>query len=129
GLIAYLSIFATAVMYLWTSRAFRIEESAILIGLLAGYFFHNLFVFDNVTSYILFATILSYIVWRESEARKTARVPEKQYLPTAALGFTCLGAVLIVGNLGWYANAAAITQNKMLISALVAGSQGKYEEV
>jgi tetratricopeptide (TPR) repeat protein len=129
GLAAYLSIFATALYSLWRSRAFRHDESAILIGLFAGYFFHNLFVFDNVTSYILFATVLGYVIWRESEADKTPRVVEAAPLPKEALGFSMVGCAILVASIGWWANAPGISQNLTLISALMSGSQGNYEKV
>lgn len=127
GLAAYLSIFGAILYYLWTSKAFRLDESAILIGLIAGYFFHNLFVFDNVTSYILFGTVLGYIVWRESEARKTRTITDKQFMPNQALAFSAFGACLAMGGLGWYVNGPAMQQNRMLIQALMDGSQGKYD--
>jgi Tfp pilus assembly protein PilF len=63
GLLAYLSLFASGVYYLWFSRRlhFTILERSILIGMFAGYFIHNIFVFDNLTSYILFFITLAYI--------------------------------------------------------------------
>jgi tetratricopeptide (TPR) repeat protein len=126
GLVSYLAIFGTALMYLWRSKAFRLEESAILIGLLAGYFFHNLFVFDNVTSYILFGTILGYIVWRETDAHKTKPIFAAA-LPLQSLGFAAPGAVVLAGILVWSVNVPGIQQNKTLIRALIDGSQGKYD--
>src|SRR3989344_1486714 len=77
GLAAYLSIF---VALIWTlarrSANLTVLERNVLIGLLAGYFFQNIFVFDNLTSYIVFFAIVAFIhslTDRESEAR----VPSK----------------------------------------------------
>jgi tetratricopeptide (TPR) repeat protein len=39
-------------------------ERAIWTGSIAGYLFHNLFVFDNIVSYIFYMTVLAYIAWR-----------------------------------------------------------------
>jgi len=67
GLIAYLSIFAACVYYLLIrpllreDNSFTAIERGILLGLLAGYFTHNLVVFDNIVSYIFFAAILGLI--------------------------------------------------------------------
>jgi len=128
GILSYLSIFALTIYYLWTSKGFRLYESTILIGLFAAYFFHNLFVFDNVSSYLLFATMLGYVIWRESEARKTDRVITKQYMPTPALGFSAAGAFIVIGAIGWWTNVPAIDQNLLLIQALMQGSQGQYDQ-
>ncbi|MDO8573101.1 MAG: O-antigen ligase family protein [bacterium] len=63
GLLAYLSLFITSLYYLWRrgESFFSITEKSIFTGLLAGYFFNNLFVFDNLTSYVLFFSVLAYL--------------------------------------------------------------------
>lgn len=63
GLLAYLSLFVVALYYLWRKGGalFSITEKSIFTGLFAGYFFNNLFVFDNLTSYILFFTVIAYL--------------------------------------------------------------------
>src|SRR3989339_811672 len=61
GLLAYLSLFVLALWDLWKrGSAFSIVEKAIFTGLLAGYFFQNIFVFDNIGSYIMFFSILAF---------------------------------------------------------------------
>ncbi|MBI5816873.1 MAG: O-antigen ligase family protein [Candidatus Yonathbacteria bacterium] len=63
GLLAYLSLFGMALYYLWrkTVSSFSVAEKSIFTGLFAGYFFNNLFVFDNLTSYIFFFSVLAYL--------------------------------------------------------------------
>lgn len=64
GLASYLAIFGTAVWLLIRLRRLgRLEllTFGILISLLAAYFFQNLFVFDNLTSYLLFFAVIAYI--------------------------------------------------------------------
>ena len=61
GLLSYLSIFGIALYGLWRKASFSHLEKSLIMGLLVGYFFHNLFVFDNIVSYIMFFTILAYI--------------------------------------------------------------------
>ncbi len=65
GLLAYLSLFAVALWYLVFKKeqSLSLTECALLIGLLAGYFFHNLFVFDNITTSILFMSVLAYLAY------------------------------------------------------------------
>lgn len=67
GLVSYLSLFVVAFYLMWLRKGikdeeFSIPERGLLTGLLVGYFIHNVFVFDNLTSYILFIFILAYIV-------------------------------------------------------------------
>jgi len=62
GVTFYLSLFASALYLLWKGRTdLTVIEKALFTGLLVGYFVHNLFVFDNNVSYILFISILGYI--------------------------------------------------------------------
>lgn len=68
GLIAYLSIFGWCVWYIAVrplvkkdDHSFDVMERGVLLGILAGYFTHNLVVFDNIVSYIFFAIVLGLI--------------------------------------------------------------------
>jgi O-antigen ligase len=62
GLLGYLSLFCISIYYIWRrTDELSIVEKSVLTGLLGGYFFQNLFVFDNVTSLIYFGTILAYV--------------------------------------------------------------------
>ncbi|MFA6273135.1 MAG: O-antigen ligase family protein [Candidatus Paceibacterota bacterium] len=62
GLLSYLSIFVALLFYLWRGKSeeFSFSEKAIFTGLLAAYFFQNIFVFDNIGSYIMFFSILAF---------------------------------------------------------------------
>ena len=62
GVLSYFSLFGFALYYIWRKGSpFSIMEKSLVTGLFAGYFFHNLTVFDNITSYILFIFVLAWI--------------------------------------------------------------------
>jgi len=84
GLLGYLALFGLLFFYIWKSHAeiwfkkgflkrlydrlshkhhhtFSYSEKAILTALLVAYFIQNIFVFDNLTSYMLFFAFLAYI--------------------------------------------------------------------
>jgi len=67
GLLSYLALFVTAIIAIWRSRAhekdlyFLFSDKVLLTALLIAYFIHNLFVFDSLTSYILFFGVLAFI--------------------------------------------------------------------
>jgi O-antigen ligase/tetratricopeptide (TPR) repeat protein len=118
GLLAYLSIFVSAIWLIWRSGAFTVAERALLTGLLAGYFCHNFFVFDNVTSYILFGTILAFIIYRHTEHQKKAHIFSRGLIEKSALPFVAIGAVLFVWMLAWGVNGKALAENRTLLRAL-----------
>lgn len=123
GLLAYLSLFVSALYLVWARGASRtILEKSVLTGLIGGYFFQNLFVFDNITSLIYFATILAYIegtsetmvpaVGEKNKMGNTARV-------SADTAFMFSGAAAILAVvLVYVVNYNGIMQNTTLIRAL-----------
>lgn len=76
--LAYLCIFVSAFFWLWRRSDKNYEEEisfevkALLSGLLIAYFIHNLFMFDYLSSYFLFFSLLAFI------SRKNY-VMEKEY--------------------------------------------------
>ena len=63
GLLGYLSLFLAIIYYLIkdSNSNFSVTEKSVIVGMLAGYFIHNFFVFDHLISYILFFLILGYL--------------------------------------------------------------------
>jgi len=121
GLLSYLSLFAFALITLWKSDAFISYERSILTGLLAAYFFHNLFVFDNISSYLLFATVLAYIASRGAKDAPTVPLPS---VPANLLPVTVAVAVILVWGVAWYVNAQPLAANRVLIKALQPQQEG-----
>ncbi|MBC7767084.1 O-antigen ligase family protein [Arenimonas sp.] len=73
GLVGYLSLFGIALYFIFSKKSkFTIIEKSIWLGLLASYFVHNVFVFDNLSSYVLFFLILGYINDRHTHDRHEA---------------------------------------------------------
>ena len=62
GLLGYLSIFGALLLSLWRSKKeqFSFSEKSLFTGLLIAYFFQNIFVFDNLGSYIMFFSLLAF---------------------------------------------------------------------
>src|SRR3989344_161699 len=79
GLLAYLALFGMALYYIWRrgETYFSVTEKSIFTGLFAGYFFNNLFVFDNLTSYVLFFSVLAYIHSVYATSWQAVQMPEK----------------------------------------------------
>jgi O-antigen ligase/cytochrome c-type biogenesis protein CcmH/NrfG len=122
GLLAYLSIFAAALYGIWRKGVLDSGERSIFTGLLAGYFIHNLTVFDNVTSYILFAFVLGYVCFREAKAREIRPVSERALVAGDA-AVPIAGAVGLIVALGsaWMVNAYAYAANTEILNALYQG--------
>ncbi|HDQ16742.1 MAG TPA: hypothetical protein ENN31_01305 [Candidatus Vogelbacteria bacterium] len=70
GLFLFLSLWFLSLLYLWFSKNFSKTEKIIFTSLLAGYFFQNIFVFDNLTSYLFFFTWLAFVHCRSRSKDK-----------------------------------------------------------
>ena len=72
GLMAYLSIFITALFMLWKTKD-RIL-GIVFLSLFVVYFFHNIFVFDNLISYLMFFSVLGFIHFRYIDISKSQNI-------------------------------------------------------
>ncbi|RJR13508.1 hypothetical protein C4585_01910 [Candidatus Parcubacteria bacterium] len=125
GLFAYLALFIISLWYIWRRiEVFSPIEQSILTGLLAAYFFHNLFVFDNIVSYILFVTILAFIAFRANEAGQATPLLPKLSFPSGALPIVAVATVIGLWGAAWYVNADALATNKALIRAISPQQEG-----
>ena len=128
GLLAYLSLFVLALWYLWRKGStFSVVEKSIFTGLLAGYFFQNIFVFDNLMSYVMFFSVLAYIESsRKGEVAPVA--PKKKNAQNAVSEPLDISiapmAIIIVVALFYLLNAKPIATNFMLIDALQPQQKG-----
>lgn len=60
GFGAYVALFILALVSVWKSD-FNMKERAVLTSLLIAYAIHNMFVFDNLASYIMFFITLAFL--------------------------------------------------------------------
>ena len=71
--------------------------------------------FDNISSYLLFATVLAYIASRGAKDAPTVPLPS---VPANLLPVTVAVAVILVWGVAWYVNAQPLAANRVLIKAL-----------
>ena len=152
GLISYLALFIFALRCVWSgglpaqtgahagtpartgrqkdrsaamdTDGFSLVEQSILTGLLAGYFFHNLFVFDNITSYILFTTILAYIASRSASAQNSPVLFPSWRISYSAMPIVAVAGVILVWGMAWGVNGRALAQNRALLQAIAPHAEG-----
>jgi tetratricopeptide (TPR) repeat protein len=134
GLLAYLSIFVAALYYLFwqplfskSEATFNVLERSVLIGLLAGYFVHNLVVFDNIISYIFFGAILALV--HSSVSVPIERVKSFKLDEQLIGQFVTPLVVLIAVATVYFVNVPGIGAAGDIIDAMVAPTaKGRLEE-
>ncbi len=129
GLLTYLSMFASLLYYLWFTKKhhFTVLERSIFTGMLAGYFIHNVFVFDNLTSYIIFFGLLGYMHALSAEAPSQEGAKDKAALrkknkdgELEAGDLAIAGLVILVLTTGmiYFVNIRNMNANIALINAI-----------
>lgn len=125
GLLAYLGMFLVALYVIWlkTNKNFNLStpEKSVFTALLIAYFIHNIFVFDNLMSYIMFFTVLSYLHFGSAHVEEAEKVKQTQKLDVDTQtkrdllsGAIILGLILSL----YFLNVRPIQQSKNLILAL-----------
>jgi tetratricopeptide (TPR) repeat protein len=120
GLLAYLSLYFSAIYLLWKkSSDMTFVEKSLFTGLGAAYFFHNLFVFDNIMSSILFTSVLAFIHFKSTRLEKSVggEKDEMDNSDTRVAGPIIL--ILLIGAI-YFLNWRGIQTGKTLIVALQA---------
>jgi O-antigen ligase len=111
GLLAYLALYGAALWTVWRKSAhFAYAEKTIITGLLAAYFFHNLFVFDQLVSYFLFMALLGYLSFRSVAPLEHKPAKGKAW----ALPVIAVALVLLL----YFATIKPLRANATLIDAL-----------
>ncbi len=122
GLLSYLSLYVALLYYIWRKEStLKVTEKGILTGLIAAYIFHNIFVFDNLISYIVFFSLLGFI-----HSINVSRMDETEssgfYTKTFsqdAVNYIVAPVVLIATIFTvYYVNIPALFANQTLIQAM-----------
>jgi len=124
GLLAYLSLFILSFYSLWKSVTLSVVQKSLLASLLIGYFFHNIFVFDNISSYILFITVLSLISFKSTEDSETEEESSQEGLGSAYLTFLTLAIIVLTVFSIYFFNTKGVLASKALIQALSGQQEG-----
>ncbi len=124
GLLTYLSLYGVTLWFMWRrENQMTLAEKAIITGALAGYFIHNFFVFDNLTSYILFFALLAYITSRTQAGgvHHGKVLFDKEMMNLFVV--PVVGIILIITL--YYVNYRPLVVNKLVIEAMSIVQAGK----
>ncbi|MBI4691968.1 MAG: O-antigen ligase family protein [Candidatus Terrybacteria bacterium] len=134
GLFAYLGLFACSLYCLWKKgptfakgEGRSLTDSVFITSMFAAYFIHNLFVFDNITSLILFFSILAYISAKDRPSLKKVKdgpLSNSLSLKSASAMIVGIAMIFII----YFINVPAILASRNLIEAFKSSSQNNAQE-
>ncbi|MDO8231964.1 MAG: O-antigen ligase family protein [bacterium] len=124
----YLSLFGSALVLLWTRSELSRPERIALTAAFVGYAVHNLFVFDNLYSYVYFFALLSLV--HSQVARPVKQFEEMSELSSEdGVTYAFPIAAVVVGVLIWYVNISGMIVSTTLISAMTPSNLGIKENI
>ena len=114
----YLSLFGSAIVLLWRSSELSRPERIALTAVLVGYAVHNVFVFDNLYSYIYFFAILALI---DSQVSRPIEQFENAPEISAENGMTYALPIVTVATFAliWFVNISGMQTASTLITAIL----------
>ena len=117
GLLSYLTVLFLLFGTLWRSQNFSAVDKSLLSGLLAAYLFQGIFVFDNLTSYIMFFSVAAFVLALGSQAPRLALSLGGLNEKKALLWALPLVIVLLVASF-YFINWKPLQANRNLILAI-----------
>lgn len=137
GLASYLAMYAAAFWLLVRSFRKNMDSAkfGIVVSLLAAHFFQNLFVFDNLMSYLLFFAVLAFAHHAASEPPTAGRQPVISPAFVIPSGVRLAASAIVVAAfvlIFYFANLKPIMAAKVILDALKTAQSsqaaGKVEE-
>ncbi len=117
ALILYLSLFVLMVLAVVRSDVLSVPEQAILLGLLAGYAFNNLTVFDDLMSSVYFFTLLAFV-----HSISKQKLPGRLFLskPVNDHGVAIAAPIVLVATIFilWTLNVPGLARAQNVVSAI-----------
>jgi len=119
----YLALYLLAALAVFRAGSLSHAQKAAFFGLLAGYAFNNIFVFDNLVSAVYFFAVLAYL--HSLSSRQTPSLYFSKPLGDQALAVAA--PVLIVAVLlgGWSLNAPGLARASALVNAIQTQEAGR----
>lgn len=121
----YVSLYVIALYFIWRRKEndLSVYDRAILTGLLGAYAVHNMLVFDNLVSYILFFTLLAYVhtISKPSENKTLVNLKlEDDLVETVIAPIVIVATLFSIYAINWNGYFAS----KTLIDALQQKREG-----
>jgi O-antigen ligase len=116
GVLSYLSIVFFAIYYIWKpSLNFSNAEKSALTAFFVAYFIHTMFVFDNLTSYMLLFVVIALISSRlENHFGLFEKETKNKIIPNTL----AVIVLLAIPYSAWAVNYEGYVQNRELIKAI-----------
>ncbi len=123
GFLAYFALLIAVAYGIWRAEGLRGDERAALLALLAAYLVHNVFVFDNVASYMHYAALAGLAI-----ALAPAAESRRRQLGADAGALLAAAAIVALPIVAYAVNAAPMRAARGVIDGMTTGDATRFEE-
>lgn len=117
GFLSYAGLYFALLYCLWKGNQVSTTEKALFTGMVSAYVFHNMFVFDNLVSYVMFFSVLGFV--HTSYVKEHKEVSVSKVLSSVTYNYAVVPiAIIFTALFVYYVNVPAILTNKTLIQAM-----------
>ncbi len=117
GFLGYLALFLSGIYIVWKTTI-PVREKSVLTGLLIAYGIHNMFVFDNLASYMMFFITLSYLAFEQETTERKHIGGDGVINPEITTWVVAPIIVLALGGVFYFIDYRPIHSNQTLMVAL-----------
>jgi len=112
--------------YVWRKKSILTSvEKSIFTGMISAYIFHNIFVFDNLISYIIFFSLLAFIHSVSTEDKNVGGAFYTKLFSDNVSIYAVLPVVSVITILFvYFVNVPAILANQTLIQSITPQKEG-----
>ncbi len=130
GFLAYASMYFAFFYYLWRRTSpLTYSQKSVLTGMFVAYIFHNIFVFDNLISYIMFFTFIAFMHSISTTEKKIdSTYSSKTFNPDISNYIIAPVVVILTIATIYFVNVPALQANRTLIQALTPQADGNAEK-
>lgn len=121
--VLYTSLYVLIVLVIVRSKELSVPQQAVLLGLMAGYAFNNMFVFDNIMSSVYFFALLAFV--HGLSQKELARGWYARALGTHGVAIAAPVIVIAIAVAGWALNAPGLARANTLVRTLASAQDQK----
>lgn len=127
GLVLYITLYVVFLVYIWKSKNLTIVDKSLFTALLVGYSIHNMLVFDNISSYILFFSLLGFI---HTETVHEKKVITDKKIQVDVQNLIVIPVIVIAGFcMLYFVNYKPMRVANTLVQAISANPKGPLENL
>ena len=123
GFTAYFFLFGATLWLIWKNAEISFTEKTLFTGLFAAYLVNNIFVFDNITSLVVYVMILAYVSGISGKPFRKMGSAESAVSEKSTMRVVMPIVIIVFAGVVYFVNWPGYATSRAIIGALTAVSE------